>query len=77
MDGKQFEATMLEKQAKAFINNPKFNTINSKEVEISKIFEWYAVDFGNIIDYLNQYSNTQINKNAKVTYKEYNWALNE
>ena len=68
---------LFEKQAKAFINNPKFNTIKSKEVEISKIFEWYAVDFGNIIDYLNQYTNTPINKNAKVKYKEYNWALNE
>jgi hypothetical protein len=68
---------LLEKQAKAFVNNSKFNTISSNEVEISKIFEWYAVDFGNIIDYLNKYSTTKINKNAKVKYKEYDWALNE
>jgi len=68
---------MLEKQTKTFINNAKFNTIKSSEVEISKIFEWYAVDFGNIVDYLNKYSNTQINKNAKVKYKEYDWTLNE
>lgn len=68
---------MLEKQAKAFINNPKFNTIKNNEIEISRIFEWYAVDFGNIVDYLNRYSNTKISKNAKVKYKEYDWNLNE
>ncbi len=68
---------LLEKQAKAFINNPKFNTIESNEIEISKIFEWYAVDFGNIVDYLNRYSKTKISANAKVKYKEYDWALNE
>jgi Protein of unknown function, DUF547 len=68
---------MLEKQAKAFVNNPKYNKISSDEIEISQIFEWYAVDFGNIIDFLNKYSDTKINKNAKVKYKEYNWALNE
>jgi len=68
---------LLEKQAKAFINNSKFNSISANEIEISKIFEWYAVDFGNIIDYLNKYSTTKINKNAKVKYKEYDWALNE
>ncbi len=68
---------LLEKQARAFINNPKFNSIKKNEVEISKIFEWYAVDFGNIIDYLNKYSITEIKKNAKVKYREYDWALNE
>ncbi len=68
---------MLEKQANAFINNAKYNTIKSNEVEISKIFEWYASDFGNIVDFLNKYSNTKINANAKVKYKDYDWSLNE
>ncbi len=68
---------LMDKQAIAFINNPKFNTIKKSEVEISKIFEWYAVDFGIIIDYLNKYSNTKIDRNAKVKYKEYDWNLNE
>jgi hypothetical protein len=67
----------FEKQAKAFINNPAYNTIAADQVQISKIFEWYAGDFGNIIDYLNQYSNTTINADAKVSYVEYDWALNE
>lgn len=68
----------LNAQAKKFINNTKYNTITADKVVISKIFEWYAVDFGSsIIDYLNKYSNTKINPNATVEYMEYNWGLNE
>ena len=66
----------FEKQAKAFINNASFNKISSNKVAVSKIFEWYAVDFGNLIDYLNKYSNEKINQNAKVEFMEYNWDLN-
>lgn len=67
----------FEKQAKAFINNANFNKISSKEVELSKIFEWYAGDFGDLIAYLNKYASTKINANAKVKYREYDWGLNE
>ncbi len=67
----------FEKQAKAFINNQNFNKISSGKVQVSKIFEWYAVDFGNLIEFLNRYSNIKINSNAKVEYLKYNWDLNE
>lgn len=67
----------FEQQAKKFINNPKFNTITEKKVEVSKIFEWYAEDFGNLIDYLNKYSDTKIKSNAKISFREYDWKLNE
>ncbi len=67
----------FEKQARTFINNANYNKIGEKKVQISKIFEWYAGDFGNIITYLNKYSDTTIKSNAKVTYLEYDWALNE
>lgn len=65
-----------DKQAKSFINNSKYNTISENSVKISKIFEWYADDFGNIITYLNKYSNIKINSDAKVEYMEYDWKLN-
>lgn len=67
----------FEAQAKAFVNNPKYNKVSANSVEISKIFEWYADDFGDIITYLNKYSNTKINAGAKVNYMEYDWNLNE
>ena len=67
----------FENRAKAFVNNNSFNTISADKIEISKIFEWYAGDFGNIIDFLNKYTKTKINANAAVSYKAYNWKLNE
>lgn len=67
----------FEKQATAFINNANFNKISEKNIEVSKIFEWYAVDFGDLITYLNKYSRTKIKSNAKINYMEYDWNLNE
>jgi len=67
----------FDRQAKAFINNGAFNNITADKVELSKIFEWYGEDFGDLITYLNKYSNTKINPSAKVTYMDYNWNLNE
>ncbi|MEM8524720.1 MAG: DUF547 domain-containing protein [Bacteroidota bacterium] len=67
----------LQAKAKSFVNNAQYNEISKGSVEISKIFEWYAGDFGNIVDYLNKYAATEIKDNAKVSYKEYNWELNQ
>lgn len=66
----------FNQQAKAFINNDKFNKISANSVTVSKIFDWYGEDFGNLISYLNKFSNTKINPDAKVNYKEYDWSLN-
>lgn len=70
------EAT-LEQRAKAFINDPKFNSISAKKVKLSNIFNWYKDDFGNIIAFLNKYSTTKVDAHAKVSYIDYNWALNK
>ena len=67
---------LLERQTTSFINNRSFNQIKKDKITISKIFEWYAEDFNNIISFLNQYSKTQINSNASVSYNDYNWDLN-
>ncbi len=70
----------LTKTAKSFINDKSKNTIMANKIEISKIFDWFAGDFkkkGSLIDYLNQYSTVKINSKAKISYKEYNWSLNE
>lgn len=66
----------LTKQAKAFINGSK-NEISANKIAISKIFEWYAEDFGSsVIDFINKYSTTKVDGSATVEYKEYNWDLN-
>lgn len=68
----------LEKQAKAFVNNASANTLTEKKIEISHIFDWYSVDFqGGVIPFLNKYANLKIKDNAKISFKEYDWRLNE
>jgi len=69
--------SQLDQLSRSFINNSAYNTINSNKVEISKIFDWYREDFGSsLAGYLNKYSNTSINENATVNFKEYDWSLN-
>jgi hypothetical protein len=68
------------KQAKAFINNSNYNSVSAKSIEASQIFNWYASDFGGsdkVLSYFQKYSDTEIKKNAKVSFKEYNWKLNK
>jgi len=66
----------LDRQARAFINNLAYNKLSEKEVEISKIFEWYQIDFGKLIDYLNRYAEIDIAPDARIRFREYDWALN-
>ncbi len=67
----------FDQQTKAFINNAAYNKISVEEVQLSKIFEWYAADFGELIPYLNKYSTVKIAPTATVKHIEYDWALNE
>ena len=67
----------LEAQTKKFINNEKYNQISGNSASVSKIFEWYAEDFGDLREYLNKYSDVQIAKGTKITFQEYDWGLNE
>tara|TARA_R110002124_G_scaffold191436_1_gene358824 strand:+ start:2555 stop:3265 length:711 start_codon:yes stop_codon:yes gene_type:complete len=69
----------LEKLMKTFINDSSRNKITNNKVQISSIFDWFKEDFtknGSVIDYLNKYSNTEINPNAKISYLKYDWSLN-
>ena len=66
----------LERQTKSFINNPIYNTITSSNVEVSKIFDWYRKDFGDLKSYLNKFSSSKIGKNTSVNFKTYDWNLN-
>jgi len=70
----------LEKLTIAFVNDPKRNSISASKIEISKIFSWFSKDFktnGSLIDFLNTYSKVTIQKNAKKSFMDYDWNLNE
>ncbi len=69
--------TALEARAKAFINNADFNRISADKAGVSKIFDWYGADFGDLKKYLNRYANVPLKSSATVTFEEYNWELNQ
>lgn len=71
----------LDKAASEFINSDK-NNIDSLKAELSSIFDWYRKDFiingeVDVIGYINKYSKTKIKPGATISYKNYDWNLNE
>ena len=72
---------MLSKAATEFLADTEKNDFKSaKKAELSKLFNWYGGDFNNngtLVEYLNQYSPVQLEENAKISWKDYDWALNE
>jgi hypothetical protein len=70
----------LDQEAKAFLSDTTRNKISTDAPQLSKLFDWYKMDFtkkGSLIDFLNKYTAVKINANAKITYLDYNWNLNE
>jgi hypothetical protein len=79
-----YTAPKLEGQltmaAKRFLADSSKNTITENRVEISKIFSWFSADFeenGTLIDFIDKYSDVEVNDKARIRYKTYNWDLNE
>ncbi|WP_243754694.1 DUF547 domain-containing protein [Flavobacterium jejuense] len=80
-----YTSNTMERQltdaSKKFINDSSKNNISENEIKISEIFNWFSKDFKNtntsVIDFLNKYSATKISNEAKVSYLDYNWSLNE
>ena len=69
----------LERLMKEFINDSSRNKLSAKKVEISEIFNWFKGDFtanGSVIDYINKYADSPVNKKAKIKYLTYDWSLN-
>ncbi|MBK6994734.1 MAG: DUF547 domain-containing protein [Lewinellaceae bacterium] len=67
----------LENRTRDFVNNSNYNTLSASRAQVSKIFDWYGADFGDLKKFLNQYSETKLNTSTAVVFKEYNWDLNE
>lgn len=70
----------LQKVTREFINSDE-NEISKNFAKLSSIFDWYKGEYMqggmSLTEYINQYSITRINPNAKITFKEYNWDLND
>jgi Protein of unknown function, DUF547 len=77
-----FEAAELGDQlstrTRSFVRNKQFNQISANSAQVSKIFEWYASDFGDLRKFLNKWSvNAVLAEGAQITYGDYDWGLNE
>lgn len=64
-----------------FLSDTSKNNITQNNIKLSKIFKWFSKDFkskdSNLIDFLNQYSDIDISQNAKKSFLDYNWNLND
>ncbi|WGD33559.1 DUF547 domain-containing protein [Olleya sp. YS] len=70
----------LTNATKEFLSDTKRNEITKNKLKLSKIFRWFDDDFkqnGSLIDFINTYTTTNISEDAKISYKDYNWDLND
>ena len=71
----------LNRQTKQFLASPSRNKISADKLQLSMIFKWYEADFskkgGSITSFVNSYSAIKIKDNAKISYLDYDWGLNE
>ncbi len=73
--------TQIQKQTDLSLNNPKFIKEEDGNILLSEIFKWYASDFGGskkeIINYINDFREQNLDQDAPVDYYSYDWSLNQ
>jgi Protein of unknown function, DUF547 len=67
---------LLEQRTRQFINSSR-TVIEKDAIKVSKVFDWYGKDFGNVVDFVNKYAKVKASKTAKVTFADYDWSLND
>lgn len=70
----------LDAQARGFINDRSRNNISPNAAQLSQIFNWFRGDFtrnGTLTEFINRYASVKVNRNARITFLDYNWGLNE
>ncbi|MEM9932391.1 MAG: DUF547 domain-containing protein [Bacteroidota bacterium] len=72
--------SQLTAQTRSYVNNGAHNSLNGGSAQISSIFDWYKDDFsskGGVVAFINTYTSKKLSTSAKLSYKEYDWTLNE
>jgi hypothetical protein len=72
----------LERLAKSFVNSERGVRVSgdNKSAALSKIFDWYKDDFaagGGAVGFINKRRNPPLPDGMKITYHDYDWALND
>lgn len=73
--------TQLTNQTKVFLEDPSRNQVSARQPKLSMIFNWYAMDFNKgentVRNFVNRHTTTKIHDEAKISYLDYDWGLNE
>ena len=77
--------TLLEQGARDYVNSPRGFDIKNGKLTVSKIYKWFAYDFGNsqksVIQHLAQYANPEkaekLSQFKSISDTKYDWKLNE
>lgn len=72
--------SQLDQMARSFLADPSKNIVSSNHLQLSKIFNWYKGDFTdelNIKEYIDQYTDVKVSPDAKISYLDYYWGLND
>ncbi|MDH5379997.1 MAG: DUF547 domain-containing protein [Cyclobacteriaceae bacterium] len=70
--------SQLEDQTHQFLGDTSKNSFEQEEIKLSKLFSWYKGDFDSnrgVLEFIGKYRD--IPEGVKVSYKNYNWKLNE
>ena len=65
----------LDEQAKDFINDEKYNSLNGSTFRASEIFNWYGKDFGDVKAFIANY--TTLPSDVTLEFANYDWSLNK
>jgi hypothetical protein len=75
---------LLETAAKAYVNHPRGVRLSGKRVTASKIYNWFAEDFGGsdaaVIAHWRRHAAPALSEalaGASIAHYEYDWALND
>ncbi|HEV3410758.1 MAG TPA: DUF547 domain-containing protein [Chthoniobacterales bacterium] len=72
----------FEKLATGFVNSERGVKVapDNRSAQLSKIFDWYEDDFkpvGGAVAFINKRRSTPLPNDIKISYQDYDWALNE
>lgn len=75
---------LLDAGARTYINHPRGVSIKNNALTVSKIYKWYAEDFGSktqLMRHFQRYANpalkARLKKSARIEAYIYNWNLND
>ena len=72
----------LDDQGRTFIAaSSKNEIVSADKAVLSPYFDWYGKDFkrgdDSVVEWVNKYSDTRLNQGASISYKDYDWSLND